>query len=97
MIYLSIHLFIQYLSISFIQDEAGTDSPDVSLGKDISSVEKQLQFQSAEIAKMSTIHDQLMDRERCIISFQINIFASPRSPMSDCLWLANPGKYVDNV
>jgi len=46
------------------KDEAGTDSPDVSLGKDISSVEKQLQFQSAEIAKMSTIHDQLMDRER---------------------------------
>jgi hypothetical protein len=36
----------------------------VSLGHNISVVEERLRFQAAEIAKMSTIHDALLEKER---------------------------------
>merc|ERR1719239_886419 len=40
------------------------DSPDVTLGRDISTMEERLKFQAQEIAKMSNIHDILMEREK---------------------------------
>merc|ERR1719420_53701 len=40
------------------------ETKDVSLNPEISDVEKRLQFQAEEIAKMSVLHDQLLDRER---------------------------------
>merc|ERR1712025_213381 len=40
------------------------ETKDVSLNHEISDVEKRLKFQAEEIAKMSEIHDQLLDRDR---------------------------------
>merc|ERR1719233_1937448 len=40
------------------------ETKDVSLNPEISDVEKRLQFQAEEIAKMSAIHDQLLDKDR---------------------------------
>jgi hypothetical protein len=36
----------------------------VSLGPNISVVEERLKFQAAEIAKMSSIHDALLEKQR---------------------------------
>jgi hypothetical protein len=40
------------------------DSPQVSLGSNIAEVEERIKFQAAEIAKMSTIHDALLEKQR---------------------------------
>ena len=42
------------------KDEQGTD---VTLNKDITQVEARLKFQSEELAKMSDIHDKLLERD----------------------------------
>jgi hypothetical protein len=39
------------------------ESSAVSLGPNISVLEEQLKFQEAEIAKKSSIHDALLERE----------------------------------
>jgi len=40
------------------------ETKDVSLNQEISEVEMRLKFQAEEIAKMSTLHDQLLDKDR---------------------------------
>merc|ERR1719234_2149957 len=40
------------------------ETKDVSLNPEISDVEKRLQFQAEEIAKMSALHDQLLDKDK---------------------------------
>jgi len=40
------------------------ETKDVSLNQEISDVEVRLKFQAEEIAKMSTLHDKLLDRDR---------------------------------
>jgi len=40
------------------------ETKDVSLNPEISDVEKRLKFQAEEIAKMSAIHDQLLDKDK---------------------------------
>ena len=44
--------------------QGNSDTPDVSLGRDISTMEERLKFQAQEISRMSTIHDKLMEREK---------------------------------
>jgi len=41
-----------------------TESPNVTLSKDITTLEERLRFQAQEIERMSTIHDQLMEKEK---------------------------------
>jgi len=40
------------------------ETKDVSLNQEISDVEMRLKFQAEEIAKMSVLHDQLLDKDR---------------------------------
>ena len=40
-----------------------TEGSDISLNQDITDVTKRIQFQNEELAKMSAIHDKLMERD----------------------------------
>ena len=76
-----------------------TEGGDISLNQDITDVTKRIQFQNEELAKMSAIHDKLMERdeevanlknqlERTVNLGQGNLFAklgkdSPVKPKKD--------------
>jgi len=49
------------------------ESSDVSLNQDIADVAKRLQFQNDELAKMSEIHDKLMQRDEEVASLKMQL------------------------
>jgi len=56
------------------------ESPEVTLGKDISQVEQRMKFQAAELEKMTAIHDQLIAKENEVEKLKIELHESGTKP-----------------